>query len=510
MADAPAAISAAQIAAELADENPSPLLRVAADGILLFANSSCRELLSSWNVHPGLPVPDHVREHVQTALKTGRLLEWDESCGEQSLLFVVVPFVEKSYAGIFGRDIQKRKQVESQLRIVAEQLRSFFELSPDLMAVAGFDGWFKQLSPSWQRALGHSAEELTAHPWLHFIHPDDREKTVAAGKRVMAGEPLSLFENRYRCKDGSYRWIEWHCIAAPEQQLIYCVARDVTERKQADEAQQRANLKVLVQQRTRELEAANARLQIEIAERQRAQETLQQTAEELRRSNLDLEQFAYVASHDLQEPLRAVGGYVKLLQRRFPDKVDPKALEFIAGAADGAARMEQLITDLLDFARVGTRGGAFHPASLDALLDNALRNLQSSITAAGARVTHDHLPSLPVDATQIMQVFQNLVANAIKFRSELPPQIHISAESQPRRWVFSVRDNGIGIHPQYFQRIFQIFQRLHTRKQYPGTGIGLAICKRIVERHGGSIWVQSQPGQGSTFYFSIPTPSSIR
>lgn len=266
----------------------------------------------------------------------------------------------------------------------------------------------------------------------------------------------------------------------------------------------RDQLEVLVQKRTGELEAANARLQVEIAERQRTQEHLQETACELERSNRDLEQFAYVASHDLQEPLRAVSGFVRLFQRRFPDQVDPKAAEYIAGASEGAARMERLITDLLAFSRVGTRGGTFAPADLNAVLHDALRNLQASLDAAQATVTADTLPTLTVDSSQIAQLFQNLVGNAVKFRSERPPIIQVAAQPGPAGWTFSIRDNGIGIEPQYFERIFQIFQRLHTRRQYPGTGIGLAICKRIIERHRGTIWVESEPGLGSTFYFTLP------
>jgi len=245
-------------------------------------------------------------------------------------------------------------------------------------------------------------------------------------------------------------------------------------------------------------------------ERKRAQAALLLTAEEVKRSNHDLEQFAYIASHDLQEPLRAVGGYVKLLQRRFPQNMDPKALEYIHGAAEGAGRMERLIGDLLAFSRVGTHGGAISPASLDAVLNEALRNLHTSIESTQAKITRDAMPSLAVDATQMMQIFQNLISNAIKFRSQRPPEIHVGAQKQPGRWVFSVRDNGIGIEPQYFERIFQIFQRLHTRKYYPGTGIGLAICKKMVERHQGAIWVQSEPGRGSTFYFSLPETSAIK
>lgn len=279
---------------------------------------------------------------------------------------------------------------------------------------------------------------------------------------------------------------------------------------EAELARYRDHLEELVKQRTSELERANTRLQVEIAERKLAQEILQQTAQELERSNRDLEQFAYVASHDLQEPLRAVGGYVRLLQHRFQDKLDAKAIEFIDGAAEGASRMERLITDLLAFARVGAQSGALVACDFNALLHDALQNLQAAIQSAHAAIAIDPLPEVPADPTQIVQLFQNLIANAIKFRSERPPEIRVSARPEPDRWVFQVRDNGIGIEPQYFPRLFQIFQRLHTRKSYPGTGIGLAICKRIVERHGGAIWLESQPNLGSTFYFSIPASSAIR
>jgi light-regulated signal transduction histidine kinase (bacteriophytochrome) len=273
---------------------------------------------------------------------------------------------------------------------------------------------------------------------------------------------------------------------------------------EAELAGHREHLEALVKQRTAELEAVNTRLQVEIAERKQAQETLEQMTEDLRRSNRDLEQFAYVASHDMQEPLRAVGGYARLLERRLSEKLDAKELEYVAGAVDGAARMERLITDLLAYSRVGTRGGALVATDINGLLAEALRNLQAAIQDAHAKVSCAPLPTLPVDPTQIVQLFQNLIGNALKFRGQDPPEISVGVREGTERWVFSVRDNGIGIEPQYFERIFQIFQRLHTRKHYPGTGIGLAICKKIVERHGGAIWVESQPGQGSIFCFSIP------
>jgi light-regulated signal transduction histidine kinase (bacteriophytochrome) len=268
-------------------------------------------------------------------------------------------------------------------------------------------------------------------------------------------------------------------------------------------AKYRDRLEELVRQRTLELEAANQQLQVEIIQRERAQETLLQTAQELERSNRDLEQFAYVASHDLQEPLRAVGGYVRLLEHRFPKEVDPKALEYIAGAADGAARMERLITDLLAFARLGTHAGEFVLADLNCLFREAVRNLQASVREAQAIITSETLPHLTVDATQMLQLFQNLIGNAVKFRRDQASRVHVNARREQNCWVFSIRDNGIGIEAKYYERIFQIFQRLHTRRHYSGTGIGLAICKKIVERHGGTIWVESVPGEGSTFSFSI-------
>ena len=229
------------------------------------------------------------------------------------------------------------------------------------------------------------------------------------------------------------------------------------------------------------------------------------TADELRRSNAELEQFAYVASHDLQEPLRAVGGYVRLLEHRFPAHVDAKAREYIQGAAEGAIRMEQQITDLLSLSRVGSRGLRPEWTDLSVPLKTALHYLQFTIRSTGAKVTSDPMPTLPVDAIQIGQVFQNLIGNALKFSGESSPEIHVGAREAKGEWVIWVRDKGIGIGRQYFQRIFQVFQRLHTRKKHPGTGIGLAICKKIVERHGGRIWVESEPGKGATFYFSLPT-----
>jgi signal transduction histidine kinase len=248
----------------------------------------------------------------------------------------------------------------------------------------------------------------------------------------------------------------------------------------------------------------------DITARKQAEEDLKQTLAELKRSNQELEQFAYVASHDLQEPLRMVSSFTQLLAQRYQNRLDQDAKGFIAFAVDGAVRMQRLIQDLLVYSRVGTRGAEFAPTDADAALRVALENLQAAIRDTGAQVIHDVLPMVLADATQLTQVFQNLVGNAIKFHGDAPPRVHVSATLTGDDWVFAVADNGIGIDPQYFERIFVIFQRLHAGDRYPGTGIGLALCQRIVQRHGGRLWVESTPGKGATFHFTMKRQEGLR
>jgi PAS domain S-box-containing protein len=236
------------------------------------------------------------------------------------------------------------------------------------------------------------------------------------------------------------------------------------------------------------------------------QETRQR--QELSRSNTELQQFAYIASHDLQEPLRMVSSYLQLLERRYKGRLDADADDFIGFAVDGAARMKMLINDLLKYSRVGTHGGSFEPTNCTIAVEQAIANLKIAIEESSATITYDALPEVIGDASQLIQLFQNLISNAMKFRGADPPMIRIKADRQNQEWLFSVQDNGIGIEPQYAERIFVVFQRLHKRVEYPGTGIGLAICKKIVERHGGKIWVQPSH-QGSTFYFTLPDPGEL-
>ena len=270
----------------------------------------------------------------------------------------------------------------------------------------------------------------------------------------------------------------------------------------------RDDLEIQVAQRITELRDANILLAVELDERRRAEQQLTHYTAELARSNAELEQFAYVASHDLQEPLRMVASFTQLLGKRYRGKLDQDADEFIGFAVDGATRMQLLINDLLAYSRVGTRGKPFKSVDCQVILRETRDNLMKAIEESGAVITNDPLPTVAGDEVQLLQLFQNLIGNAIKFRGPEPPRIHVGAERRGQEWVFAIQDNGIGIAAEHQERIFSIFQRLHHRSEYPGTGIGLAICKKIVERHGGRIWVESQLGKGSTFFFSIPGGNS--
>lgn len=278
----------------------------------------------------------------------------------------------------------------------------------------------------------------------------------------------------------------------------------VTKPFHTEEVLARITTHLSLQAMRRQLLAQNEQLQQEISVRQNAEAVLAQRSDELVRSNAELEQLAYVASHDLQEPLRMVASYLQLLEQRYGGQLDADAHEFIAFAVDGAKRMQALIDDLLSYSRVGTKAKPMQATHCDAVLKNALQSLCVAIEESGAQIQCAKLPTVPGDAAQLAQVFQNLLANAIKFRGERTPHIEVRVEPDHGFWRFEVEDNGIGIAAEYFDRIFVMFQRLHNRSKYPGTGIGLAICKRIIERHGGRIWVESTLGQGSVFKFTLP------
>ena len=382
-------------------------------------------------------------------------------------LDVRLPEISHDELGGLAREFNKMAETlaeqQTHLRRRAEQ---FFNLTLDLLCTIGLDGRLIDLNPAWEPTLSYKAVELRGSLLTELVHPEDLPVLNTAFQRVINGGESGRFEARCRRKDGEYRWLAWAIVVSPQDELVYGAARDVTQRRQAEE-------------------------------------TLRQQAEELERSNRELEQFAYVASHDLQEPLRIVSSYVQLLARRYQGKLDQDADEFIGFAVEGANRMKSLITDLLAYSRVGTHGKELAPVEMEDALDRATRNLRLAIQDSGAVLTHDDLPLVLADALQMAQLLQNLIGNAIKFRGPKPPRIHVGVRRQDEHWLFFVRDNGIGIDPQYGERIFVIFQRLHNRDEYPGTGIGLAICRKIVERHGGQIWVESKPGDGATFYFTL-------
>ncbi len=369
-------------------------------------------------------------------------------------------------------DITGRKRTEAALQESEALFRSTFELAASGIAHVSLDGRFMRVNRQLCGILRYPEDELIGRSVKELSHPEDRDVTDAQRVQVHAGERESVrFEKRYLRKGGSIVWVRLGValVRGDGGAPLYEIAMfdDITERKHAEAA-------------------------------------LHEAHEELKRSNSELEQFAYVASHDLQEPLRMVSSYTQLLGRRYGEKFDADAKEFMGYIVDGAARMKQLIEDLLAYSRVGTKGKDFRPVELDKPLRRALGNLKAAIDESAAAVTHDPLPALPADEVQLAQLFQNLIGNALKFRGQAAPRIHIEVSEKDRFFEFAVRDNGIGIEPQYFERIFMVFQRLHNKGEYPGTGIGLAICKKVVERHGGQIRVESRPGEGSAFIFTLP------
>jgi len=373
-------------------------------------------------------------------------------------------------------DITAQLDAQLRLRESEARFRQTFELAASGICHV-VDGRFVRVNRSLCEILGYSEKELLNKSVKDISHPEDRDVTDAERARIRKGEVESArFEKRYVRADGQVVWVD----------LAIALVRDVFGVPQYEIA-----------------------IFDDITGRKQAEAALREAHEELKRSNAELEQFAYVASHDLQEPLRMVASYTQLLVRRYDAKLDGDAREFMAYIVDGASRMKQLIEDLLAYSRVGTKGADFEPVAADAALKRALFNLRAAIEEAGAVVTHDPMPALPADEVQLGQLLQNLMGNALKFRSASVPRIHVGVSEKANEWQFEVRDNGIGIEPQYYERIFMVFQRLHNKGEYPGTGIGLAICKKVVERHGGRIWVESRPGQGSSFYFTLPKEKGV-
>ena len=387
-----------------------------------------------------------------------------------SLVDVVASASVISYGGrramsVVVHDITERKRAEEKLMRSESSLRAAQRMAHLGDWEYGLDEDRGRWSDELYRIFGYAPQEFvpTYRIFFDLVHPDDRRAVRREVFGTLHDGGGSSLDYRIVRSDGEVRSVHTE----------YRVVRDGSGRP--------IGMAGTIQ---------------DITERKRMEE-------DLRRSNAELEQFAYVASHDLQEPLRMVSSYTQLLARRYRGRLDEDADEFIGYAVDGAERMQRLINDLLTYSRVGTRGRDLAPTDLSMVLEAARTDLRIAIEESGAQITFGPLPTVRGDRSQLVQLFQNLIGNAIKFRGEETPQIHVGAVRRDRRWVISVRDNGIGIEPDGIERIFVIFQRLHGRGEYPGTGIGLALCKRIVERHGGEIWVESVPGEGSTFYFTL-------
>ena len=360
------------------------------------------------------------------------------------------------------KEIEERERAEEALLAASAYNRSLIEASLDPLVTINAEGKITDVNTATEGVTGYSRGELVGADFVN--HFTDTEKARLGYEQVFRDGSVKNYELAVRHKGGGVTPVMYNASIYRDDSGkvvgIFAAARDITDRKRAEE--------------------------------------------ELTRSNEDLQQFAYVASHDLQEPLRNVASCLQLLEKKYKNNLDAKADQLIHYAVESSVRMKALIQDLLAYSRIATKGKPPQRVDCELILDQTVKNLRSAISEAGAVITHDPLPTIPADDAQLLQVFQNLIGNGIKFRGEQPPQIHVSAVKNKKEWIFSVKDNGIGIESRHLDRIFMIFQRLHKRSQYSGTGIGLAIVKKVVERHNGRVWVESEFGNGTTFYFTIP------
>ena len=417
---------------------------------------------------------------------------------ERGELGTLVRAFREMLTGIRNRE--ERMQQLNQKLISSEKLANLIiDTAPEAILVVDMFGHITRVNTHALQVFGYSEDEVVGKP-VEMLIPERFRHSHMGFRRDYSNNPsqrmMGIGRDLYALrKDGQEVAVEVGLspMRLDNESYVIAALADITQRKQAEDA----------------LQQLNAELEQRVAERTR----------QLLSSNRELEQFAYVASHDLQEPLRMVASYLQLVEKRYKSQLDASAVEFIAFAVDGANRMKQLIDGLLEYSRIQTRAKEFGQVDMEQVLNHALTDLQIRISERSAVITHDPLPQVIGDKSQIQRLLQNLIGNAMKYCANDSPIIHLSVEdisqfeqtlpegAPESGWVFAVSDNGIGIDPQYNERIFQLFQRLHTRQDYPGTGLGLAVCKRIVERHGGRIWVASQAGEGSIFYFILSEPS---
>lgn len=498
---------------------------------------------------------------------------------------------ESMYTALF-EDLSTHLGAEIKRKLLEQELNQIFNFAPDIICITGTDGYHKKINPAMCVMLGYTEEEILTRPFIDFVHPADKEKTFAELESLTEGKPTYYFENRYISKSGVIKWLAWTTTPSSEDGLLFCVAKDITDKKDLEDA-----VKEVLEERNTILESigdaffavdknwvvtywnstaatvlsksktemlshniweafkdaigsesylryheaveTNQAVHFEdyyaplnkwyeisaypsgnglsvyfkdITDRKLFAErlivlnqSLQAQTRELTISNAELEQFAYVASHDLQEPLRMVTSFLTQLERRYGEAIDDKGKLYIHFAVDGAKRMRQIILDLLEFSRVGRTEDNLEKVNLNKLTEDILALFRKQIEEKQAVLIINDLPTLLTYKPPVRQIFQNLIGNSLKYSKTgtINPVINIGCEDHVTHWQFYVKDNGIGIDPEYFDRIFIIFQRLHNKDEYSGTGMGLAVTKKIVENWGGKIWVESAEGQGSTFYFTI-------
>jgi PAS domain S-box-containing protein len=450
------------------EENPNPILRCTPDGATLYANTPARQWLATLGWQIDGPLPPAIRVAMGEAHGQSRTIEAEitNPAGRTFSIFAVQP-PDVDYINLYAIDLTERKLAEQALRLSEERLKRS-------QAIAHLGSWELDLQKNeltWSdeayRLFGLVPQQFgaTYEAFLAAVHPDDRQKVDEAYAGSLR-DNVDTYEIEHRIvrPDGEIRYVhekcEHHRDASGKIIRSAGMVHDITDRKRALEA--------------------------------------------LERSNSELEQFAYVASHDLQEPLRAIVGFLQLLQNRYEDRLDETGRHFIERSVKAGHRMQTLIRELLTLSRVNTKGATFAPTDLNDLVEDVRDNLQSIIKEKNAEIICARLPELTIDANQIRSLFQNLIVNAVRYNESPKPIIEIGCQQQDNLYHFFVKDNGVGISPKFYQRIFIVFQRLHTEREHPGTGLGLALCKKIVERHGGAIWVQSQPEAGSTFHFTLP------
>jgi PAS domain S-box-containing protein len=435
-----------------------------------------------WEVTPK-ELAAAAEEHQRTVLAKQGPVEFEETVmhpdGPHTHLAVKFPVRDAAgniyaLAGV-STDITARKRAE-------EERDRFFNLSRDLMCIANFDGYFTAVNPAWESTLGHSREELLAQPFVEFVHPDDRAATLAEAEKLSRGEVTVNFQNRYRTRDGGYRWLAWSAQALPAQHRIYATGRDITEQKHDAESIARLN------------------------------EDLQRRAAQLEAANKELEAFSYSVSHDLRAPLRHIDGFVGLLTKSQGDRLDERGQRQLKVIADAARQMGALSDDLLVFSRMGRAELRHVEVDLVALANEVVTGLESELSGRSVAWKIGRLPAVHADRALLRQVLANLFGNAVKYtrpRAAAEIEMGHTNGSPENEIIFFVRDNGVGFDMQYVDKLFGVFQRLHRSDEFEGTGIGLANVRRIINRHGGRTWAESEPGRGATFYFTLPQTQTI-